>query len=225
MSIYLRLFIILIGFPVVLVYGFPELGIVQRFYGGDRTAWMAFWGLAAVLEWGTLVVVLASFKEKLKALKEIGFPFSLTKKEKIGFGLGLGGFVLLAILGAGTPQEFLANVPEGARMFVPPSDLVSRLFWVFMSLTAALVEETLWRGVAITGLKKLTGNIVIAVVIASFSFAFFHGGLDQGIGPFLMRFAIAVGLSALYLKTNSLKWPIAVHFMLDAVLLGAIQYD
>ncbi|HXV73487.1 MAG TPA: CPBP family intramembrane glutamic endopeptidase, partial [Sphingomonadales bacterium] len=216
---------VLIIFPAVLVFVVPEFEFMRAFYRGDRSLWLAFWGTAALIEWGTLALVLATFREKLGALREVGFPLTPVRREKIVGGAVLGFFIVLAIAGAGTPQDFLPNVPEGARMFVPPADLSSRLFWVFMALTAAIVEETLWRGMVLTELKKLNWHPVLAVAASSLSFAYFHGGHYQDPGTFAMRFFAGVAFSALYLKTKSLKWPILIHFLLDAALLAAIQYS
>jgi membrane protease YdiL (CAAX protease family) len=110
-------------------------------------------------------------------------------------------------------------------MSIPPSALGARLFWVFVSLTAAICEETLWRGFAITELRAITGSTLLAVLISSLSFVFFHGGLQQGSAIFAYRFAISLILAAVYLRAGNLRWVMVIHFLMDASALMAIQID
>jgi membrane protease YdiL (CAAX protease family) len=133
--------------------------------------------------------------------------------------------IWLTFIGSGGPQDFLERLPGGLQMFIPPSDLSARLFWIFVSLTAAICEETLWRGIAITELRKLTKTTFIAIIISSLSFVFFHGGLQQGVIVFTYRFVIALILAGIYVRTKSLRVPILVHFLMDASALTAIQID
>ncbi len=181
--------------------------------------------LAVIVEWITLATVVASFQGKRAALEAVGFPLSMSRGEVYVFGLLIGGAVALAIVGAGRPQDFLGRVPAGLRMFIPPSEIEARLFWVFASLTAAVTEETMWRGVVIVELRRHTGSTLIAVGVSSASFAFFHGGFDQGALALTYRFVIALVLAAIYLRQGSLRTVIVIHFLMDASALMAVQLD
>ena len=224
-SYFLRLIIILLVFPIGLVYAVPSLEGVQQFYAGNRSHWFDFWLIAAALEWLTLFAVIATVHHKRPYLEAIGFPVNLSRRELIvGISILLANTVL-AFLGAGGPQSFLQQLPAGLQMFIPPSELGARLFWVFVSLTAAICEETLWRGFAITELRVKTGSTLLAVLISSLAFVFFHGGLQQGTGIFAYRFFISIILSVVYLRSGDLRWPILIHFLMDASALMAIQFD
>lgn len=222
---FFRLALILLVFPICLVYLVPALEAVRQFYAGNRTYWFTFWAIAVVLEWLTLFVVLLTLRHKRETLETIGFPLSLQRREKLIALFILLAAVGLAVIGAGGSQTFLQQLPLGIQMFIPPSELGARLFWVFVSLTAAICEETLWRGFAITDLRTKFGSTLLAVLISSLSFVFFHGGFQQGAAVFAYRFAISLVLAVVYLRAGDLRWVIVIHFLMDASALMAIQVD
>jgi hypothetical protein len=46
-----RLAIVLLFFPVALVYVAPEIDVLGRFMRGERELWLGFWLSAAAFEW------------------------------------------------------------------------------------------------------------------------------------------------------------------------------
>lgn len=220
-----RLAIILVVFPIGLVYVVPTLEVVREFYAGDRSYWFTFWLLAVFLEWLTLTVVLLTYRDRRGSLEKIGFPLQLSRRGKLLAGTVLVVTVLVAVIGSGGEQSFLRQLPAGLQMFIPPSDLWARLFWVVAALTAAICEETLWRGIAITELEARTGSTLVAILASSFSFAFFHGGFQQGAVVFAYRLMIALVLAMLYRRRGNLRLVILIHFLMDASALMAIQID
>lgn len=122
-SSYLRLAIILIAFPIGLVYAVPGLETVQQFYGGDRSYWFDFWMIAVALEWLTLIVVILTIRHKRQYLETIGFPLGLPRRQIIIAMSILLTSIGLAVIGAGGEQSFLQQLPVGLQMFIPPSDL------------------------------------------------------------------------------------------------------
>lgn len=221
----LRGLLILVLFPVLLAFGLPQAEFVQAFYAGDRSQWKAFWGVALAIEWITLLAVLATFMSVRQAATTMQVPRSLRITERWLIGLAVGGALVLAIVGAGGEQSFLSRIPSGARMFIPPSELESRLLWFAMCVTAAICEEAMFRGVALRELAVRLRSMHVAAIVTSLSFAFFHGGLEQGAAFFTYRFAVSMGLSYLAWHSRSLLPAILVHFLMDASALLAIQID
>jgi len=220
--VFVRLSVVLFLFPAIVVFALPRLEAAQKLFSGDRSYWLQYWLAAFALEWVTFLVVCAAYGRVRERLQEIGFPFQLTRNEKLVAAATVLAFVLLAVLGAGGAQQYLGRIPAGARMFIPPPEAELRLFWVAMAITAALCEETLWRGVAITDLKALTNSLVLAVGLSSFSFVYFHGGFAQGAIIFGYRFFITLILAWLYVRQRNLKLVIYVHFLMDAIALLAM---
>ena len=224
-AVFFRLTVILLVFPIIVVYVIPNLETVRQFYNGDRAHWFDYWIIAVALEWFTLFIVIASVRHRRQSLETIGFPLNLARREKFIALSILFAFVAFAFVGAGGPQSFLERLPTGLRLFIPPSALGARLFWIVVALTAAICEETLWRGFAITELRAKTGSTLLAVLISSLSFVFFHGGFQQGAVVFAYRFVISLVLSAVYIRAGNLQGVIVIHFLMDASSLLAIQID
>jgi membrane protease YdiL (CAAX protease family) len=213
-----RLTIVLVFFPVALVYLAPEIGVLGRFMRGERELWLAFWLSAAAFEWVVLAWVMTTYAGRDYASIGLLLPPATTLAIA---ALALAAAVAVAIYLPGPSDAFLARFPYGATMFFPPPELETRLFWVFMSFTAAFCEETLFRGVAITELKRLTGSTLAAMVISSAAFVFFHGGFSQGAVIFAVRFALAMLLAVIYVRSRSLAPAMIVHFLMDASALTA----
>ncbi len=216
---FVRLIIVFVSFPVFFVYLLPQLEFASAFFRGDRSQWLPFWAASAAFEWIVLILVLLAFARQRDALAEVGVPRA-GPGTLLVTAVIVGAAVWAAVALPGMSDEALARTP--GAMFLPPADTGSRLFWVFMCATAAICEEILWRGVAITQLRKLTGSLWIAVPICALAFAFYHGGVDQGWAAFGVRFALALVLSGLFIWRKSLTSAMLVHFLLDASALAAM---
>jgi membrane protease YdiL (CAAX protease family) len=81
-------------------------------------------------------------------------------------------------------------------------------------VTAPLVEELLFRGLALPALAKRFGTS-FAVLAVSFLFALIHGNVAS-LAPL---FAFAVALSIAYMQTGSLLVPITMHTLFNGVSL------
>ena len=102
------------------------------------------------------------------------------------------------------------NVPEAPQtMVATPTSLALNLFT--MAVLPALLEEMIYRGYILRSLRPY-GNL-FAVLISSLLFSLMHGNLRQ------IPFAFIVGLvlGALYVCTNNIWLPIAVHFANNAI--------
>lgn len=222
---WLRLAIVLVVFPLVFVYVVPSFEVGRRLYEGDRSFWVPFWLFAIALEWLTLGAVLATTRRPVEFLRRIGLVVRLSRAEIVTAVLCVSAALVLAVLGAGTPQDFLTRLPAGLRMFIPPSELEARLLWVAVAVTAAVCEETLWRGVVIGEWRRRGGSTAVAVLVSCLSFAFFHGGFEQGAVIFAYRFAVGLVFALIYLRAGNLKLVVLIHFLADASSLLAIQVD
>ena len=106
--------------------------------------------------------------------------------------------------------EMGLNVPEAPQtMVATPTSLALNLFT--MAVLPALLEEMIYRGYILRVLRPY-GNL-FAVLISSALFSLMHGNLRQ------IPFAFIVGLvlGSLYVCTNNIWLPIAVHFANNAI--------
>ena len=219
---WLALALILIGFPIAAAHLVFLIPAVVQFVGGDRQQWLTFWGIMVALEWTFVALVLIALFLAKRPLREVGLapPRPVTA---IILVILLALAVAAALFLPGPSESALQGADTGALMFLPPADPGLRLFWVFCSLTAAVCEETMFRGVAIGELRRAGLRALVAVLVSCIPFAYFHGGLEQGAIAFGVRFVIGAVFALIYLRVKSI-WPVvAIHFAIDASALTATQ--
>jgi uncharacterized protein len=87
-------------------------------------------------------------------------------------------------------------------------------FRVLAVLTAGVVEETLFRGYAVTRLLQLSGNLVLAVILSSAVFAALHLPV-WGAGPSLAFFISGLVTTAFFVWRRDLVAMIVAHAAID----------
>ncbi|SYZ72713.1 putative Abortive infection protein [Candidatus Zixiibacteriota bacterium] len=114
--------------------------------------------------------------------------------------------LLLTALGLTIPGELELILPKtGAE----------RIIWAFLAATAAICEESAFRGYLITRIKILSGlkSWVIPIILSSLAFG--SGHAYQGVGGFILISIYGSMFALLFLKTKSL-WPVVIaHFFQD----------
>lgn len=96
-----------------------------------------------------------------------------------------------------------------------PKTAVERVFWILLSLTAGVCEESAFRGYLITRLRIFSGrkSWILPVLVASLAFG--SGHTYQGVGGFILISIYGMMFALLFLRTGSL-WPgIIAHFFQD----------
>jgi membrane protease YdiL (CAAX protease family) len=94
-----------------------------------------------------------------------------------------------------------------------PQGLAQRLVWIPVAITAGICEEFVYRGMAITILRKTGFSTAASVALATVSFALMHG--PAGIFGFPFVGTLAVVMAYLYLRTKRLAPGMVVHALLD----------
>jgi len=114
--------------------------------------------------------------------------------------------------------HWIPSQPADPRALTGLTSTPEHFFWLAMAATAAICEETMFRGFAITYLRRLVRSTWVAVLISTVAFAYMHGGLHQGALLFASRFVLGLILAGIYLWRDSLAEPIFLHFLIDAAL-------
>ena len=92
-----------------------------------------------------------------------------------------------------------------------PSTGLERVAYLANAIAVGGMQEPLWRGFAFEQLRShWRVPVVAAVAIISLSFGYYHGGFFA-LPNSVFSGTAAVGLSWLYLRTESLWWPILLH--------------
>jgi membrane protease YdiL (CAAX protease family) len=159
-----------------------------------------------------LLVYLTTIREK-SGLKGIGFK----RIRGIDFLWALA-FLLVSNLILSAISVALGWVGikiPGELGLILPNTPTERVFWAILSLTAAVCEETAFRGYLLTRLKIFTRSRgwIIPVLIASLAFG--TGHTYQGVGGFVLISIYGMMFCLLFIRTGSL-WPVVIaHFFQD----------
>jgi membrane protease YdiL (CAAX protease family) len=166
-----------------------------------------------ITQWLLFLLVFLTVKREKTGLLGVGF----TRIRMIDFLWALA-FILISNLLLTLLSlllEELGLTIVGEIELILPKTTGERIFWVILSLTAAVCEETAFRGYLITRLKILgkTKGWIIPVILASLAFGTGHS--YQGVAGFILITAYGIMFGILFLKTRSLWPPIIAHFFQD----------
>jgi len=166
-----------------------------------------------VFQWLLFALILVTVYRERTGLKGIGFTGIRLIHFMWAIAFLLISNFLLSILALGL-SYFGIEIP-GELGLILPGTTVERIFWVVLSLTAGIVEETIFRGYLITRIKQF-GRLkswLIPIVISSLAFG--SGHTYQGLGGFILISIYGAMYAFLFIRTKSL-WPcIIAHFFQD----------
>lgn len=173
-----------------------------------RSSWGAF---TLFKQWGLFVLMLVALRMKEERLASIGF------RPLNAWRLGLA-FVLIGFfLGAALVHRSEYLLTEGAAHWMVPLWAGERVLWVLLGVTAAVVEESFFRGFAIVWMYRWSRHLPLAVGFPAVVFAAGHAYM----GWFNVAIALvgALGLSGLFLWRRDLYWPMVIHFLVNVQIL------
>ncbi|MCK4428225.1 MAG: CPBP family intramembrane metalloprotease [candidate division Zixibacteria bacterium] len=215
-TIILLLFL-LVGWPllsyVIMTESKPEMG----FAGMDPITQIYL--PTIMIEWLIFLVVFLVLRKGKENLSAVGF----SKFTLANLGIGLG-FLLVAniiLLGlAHILQFFHLTVPKEV-VFILPRTKSERLFWVILSITAGVCEETGFRGYVLTKLNLFLNNWYLTVTISSLCFGLGH--FYQGIGGIILTGTYGLLFCLLFIWRKSLIPGIFAHSLQDLTALFALS--
>jgi membrane protease YdiL (CAAX protease family) len=168
----------------------------------ERPAWIAF---TLAKQWALFALMLLALRVREERLGRIGFP--ALDARRIMVALGAVGFFL------GVALVHRAGVP--ADSWLVPVQPVERVLFVVLALTAAVVEETFFRGFAVVWTYRWSRHLPLAVLFPAAIFAAGHAYLSWlNVG---FAFLVAVAFSLALVWRRDLYWLMVIHFLLDVV--------
>jgi membrane protease YdiL (CAAX protease family) len=170
-------------------------------------------GIAVLVEWLILLMLLAFWIPKIEGNKLRSIGFGKFKRRYLWVGILT--YLVLIIIWTGSGFALKAIELEGLRSLQPMIKEYSFLILFSLFLTGTFLEEIFYRGYLIERLTSLTGKSWLAGLISWIAFTFVHLKFF-GLGPTLDVGVLSAGLVILYLKERSI-WPcIIVHGINDA---------
>lgn len=156
----------------------------------------------------------------------LGFAFEPNTRELIGAALTAIGIALLFVqvrqVARGSEEELQETEKSfGELLIMMPADDRELARFNLLSITAGIVEETLWRGFLFWYLGQFM-PLWAAAIISAVGFGLAHS--YQGLINVPRVAMIGAVFSGLYLLTGSLWLPIILHAAVD-LLQGRLAHD
>ena len=215
-TIILLLFL-LVGWPllsyVVMTESKPEMG----FAGMDPITQIYL--PTIMIEWLIFLVVFLVLRKGKENLSAVGF----SKFTLANLGIGLGFLLVANIILFGLAhilQFFHLTVPKEVAFILPRTN-AERFFWVILSITAGICEETGFRGYVLTKLNLFLNNWYLTVAISSLCFGLGH--FYQGIGGIILTGTYGLLFCLLFIWRKSLIPGIFAHSLQDLIALFALS--
>jgi uncharacterized protein len=120
------------------------------------------------------------------------------------------------------PRKYSSAALKSLSYFFPAT-WTERRWWVFVSITAGVCEEALFRGFMLHYLHVFpwTPNLTLALLISSLIFGFNH--LYQGAGGVAGTAIVGFVFGLLFLLTGNLLFPIIFHGVVDLRILAILR--
>ena len=215
-TIILLLFL-LVGWPllsyVVMTESKPDTG----FAGMDPITQIYL--PTIIIEWLIFLVVFLVLRKGKENLSVVGF----SKFTLANLGIGLGFLLVANIILFGLAhilQFFHLTVPKEVAFILPRTN-AERFFWIILSITAGICEETGFRGYVLTKLNLFLNNWYLTVAISSLCFGLGH--FYQGMGGIILTGTYGLLFCLLFIWRKSLIPGIFAHSLQDIIALFAMS--
>ncbi|WP_034061543.1 CPBP family intramembrane glutamic endopeptidase [Lacinutrix jangbogonensis] len=100
--------------------------------------------------------------------------------------------------------------------------------WIVLTLINPWIEEFYWRGLLFEYTKNWSNwkVVIFTSVVFAFSHAVFavNSKLNSGLTVIISTFIMGLIWGLVYKKTNSLRWIIVAHFLVDFFNLSAASF-
>lgn len=188
---------------------------------GRPESWWVLWSIILIGHWFCAAVVFSAIASERAGAESIGLNLRAFIR---------GRFILIAIILAAfaiayfAPTYLYGEAPPERMTSHPlgPTTAAQRVFWVLIAITAGFVEEVVYRGYAITRLRRFVG-LPVALIIAIAAFALMHGP-SAFEAQFLAIYIIAGALFSfafVAMKSKRLEVLIFIHAFLDLMIIAA----
>ena len=139
---WLTLFSLIILYPVVSIFGVEDpTSILENL---DNELRMILFLSTIVIQWMIFAVIYAT--TYLESTGLAGLGFKKLRWLDFAWAAAFFGAAMLILSGLAELLAFLGMPMLGEIKFLIPQDKAGRIVWVFLSVTAAICEETAFRG-------------------------------------------------------------------------------
>lgn len=225
----IALAISLIAYPVLystdffstVLFPFLPDGIISLLHNdNERAQWWYFIISNFLFHWLPFLFIWHALRKNNETWSSIGVDWSWFSRYKNWF---IGLITILIVSAFILPEIYYGNdIPTRSQAgFIGPISTLERLVAIIvLAFTAGITEEVIFRGFALTRLKRVIPNPWFILPIIAVSFVFIHGEL-RGLGPTLnyLIFSLIFGAVFILKGFKRLEILILIHFLINASLV------
>lgn len=193
--------VLLLGWPLAALLSAP--GDIERVASYVTSARLPVYINTGLMMWLMFLLIWSAQRAGRDSLKNIGFATARTSDPLVALGFLLGANLILNVL-AWTLKSAGITVPEQAIQALLPVGSTERFFWVLLSISSGVCEESCFRGFLLTQGSRLTSRRWIPVLASSLAFG--AGHLYQGTAGAALIVVYGIMFCWLRLWRQSL-WP------------------
>ncbi|PCJ49587.1 MAG: hypothetical protein COA74_05375 [Gammaproteobacteria bacterium] len=186
----------------------------------ERTEWWYFIFSNLLFHWIPFLFIWFSLIKNNETWSSIGVDWSWFVKHKIWF---VGILTILITSAFILPGIYYGNeLPTRSQAgFIGPISTAERLVTIIViAFTVAITEEVIFRGFALTRLKRIIPNPWFILPIIAVSFVFIHGEIRSlGLTLNYLIFSLAFGSFFILKGFKRLEILILIHFLINASLV------
>lgn len=207
-------------FSTVFLQYFPDQFLASLYDDDKRTEWWYFIFSNLVFHLVPFLCIWMALIKNNETWASVGVDWNWFVKKKRWV---IAVFTVLIVAAVVLPQIYYGDEPvlRSQAGFIGPISTLERLFTILvLAFTAAITEEVIFRGYALTRLKRWIPNPWLILPLIAISFVFIHGEI-RSIGQTLnyIGFSVAFGAGFIFCKFKRLELLIVVHFMINASLV------
>ena len=187
----------------------------------SRAHWWQFWWANMAFHWIPFGLAWLAIRRGGEGWSSIGVDWSWFRRRRWILGAVV---ALLAAAAVVMPRVHYGDRPPAIAqtLFLVPVSTGERLWIIWVAVTAAVTEEVLFRGFALTRLTRLIGNPWPALAITVVSFVFIHGTpRDPGGAIAYTAAGLAFGVPFVLMAFKRLEVLMLIHFLIDASMVFA----
>ncbi|MEM7086946.1 MAG: type II CAAX endopeptidase family protein [Bacteroidota bacterium] len=212
------LFILLITlFVIPLLWGLGifRVPVSSIFPDLQRPHFWTFFSSILILEWIAFLLIYRVTSSNMSVYLNINTAFLRKKRYLLIIS-----FIVICILSYFAPLYLYESIPSESVVLgrIGPVSNLERLAFVFLSLTAGICEEVIFRGYGISVLEKVFKNKLLPLVITSGAFMALHGIAFLPWFLLVQYFIVGMIFGYFFQKYRRLEILIIVHFLIDAIV-------
>lgn len=210
--------ILVIVVPIASYVSFNRL--LRRIAEGKPVDRKKIFQSSTISQWVLFVITIGAWVYQDRSFKILGFQLTIDAAFYLAIVLTAACFIYLAMQlrqamnpNAEDIQKLRSQYGRLEALFPRNGDELGRFY--ILSLTAGIVEETLWRGFMIWALSQVM-PLWMAATISVIAFGLCHA--YQGMANVPMVTLVGAILTVLFLLTGSLLLPMILHAGVDIIM-------